>query len=165
MEITLEKIELVKDRTGVSYKEAKEALEAANGSVVDAIVAIEEMIDHKSGSKVSEHGAQLMDKIISNAVDFADPEHPVRVNCNEDTGEAAISVSNHGPCLDLHMKDRIFDSMVSVRSQSRKKLPHLGMGLHIARMITEYHGGYIYADNLLGGDGVIVVVRLPLYKP
>ena len=29
MEITLEKIELVKDRTGVSYKEAKEALEAA----------------------------------------------------------------------------------------------------------------------------------------
>ena len=37
MEITLEKIELVKDRTGVSYKEAKEALEAADGSVVDAI--------------------------------------------------------------------------------------------------------------------------------
>ena len=31
MEITLEKIELVKDRTGVSYKEAKAALEAANG--------------------------------------------------------------------------------------------------------------------------------------
>ena len=31
MEITLEKIELVKDRTGVSYKEAKEALEAAGG--------------------------------------------------------------------------------------------------------------------------------------
>ena len=27
MEITLEKIELVKDRTGVSYREAKEALE------------------------------------------------------------------------------------------------------------------------------------------
>ena len=27
MEITLEKIELVKDRTGVTYKEAKEALE------------------------------------------------------------------------------------------------------------------------------------------
>ena len=27
MEITLEKIELVKDRTGVTYKEAEEALE------------------------------------------------------------------------------------------------------------------------------------------
>ena len=29
MEITLEKIELVKDRTGVTYAEAKEALEEA----------------------------------------------------------------------------------------------------------------------------------------
>ena len=45
MEITLEKIELVKDRTGVSYAEAKEALEAAEGSVVDAIISIEEKID------------------------------------------------------------------------------------------------------------------------
>ena len=45
MEITLEKIELVRDRTGVTYKEAKEALEAANGNVVDAIIAIEETID------------------------------------------------------------------------------------------------------------------------
>ena len=45
MEVTLEKIELVRDRTGVSYKEAKDALEAADGSVVDAIIAIEESID------------------------------------------------------------------------------------------------------------------------
>lgn len=45
MEITLEKIELVKDRTGASYKEAKEALEACDGSVVDAIINIEETIN------------------------------------------------------------------------------------------------------------------------
>ena len=46
MEITLEKIELVKDRTGVTYREAKEALEAAGGSVVDAIIDIEESADY-----------------------------------------------------------------------------------------------------------------------
>ncbi len=51
MEITLEKIELVKDRTGVSYKEAKEALEAVDGSVVDAIINIEDNIDKKGASK------------------------------------------------------------------------------------------------------------------
>lgn len=45
MEITLEKIELVKDRTGVTYAEAKEALEEADGSVVDAIIAIEETVN------------------------------------------------------------------------------------------------------------------------
>ena len=59
--ITLEKIELVKDRTGVSYKEAKEALEAADGSVVDAIIAIEEKIDGTSETKCGVDG--VVDKI------------------------------------------------------------------------------------------------------
>lgn len=45
MEITLEQIETVKDRTGVSYREAKEALENTNGNVVDAIIYIEDNID------------------------------------------------------------------------------------------------------------------------
>lgn len=40
-DITLEKIDLVRERTGVTYAEAKFALETHNGSVVEAIVAIE----------------------------------------------------------------------------------------------------------------------------
>ena len=63
MEITLEKIELVKDRTGVSYKEAKEALEAADGNVVDAIIAIEEQVNQKAYTKFSDGGAKVMEKI------------------------------------------------------------------------------------------------------
>ena len=47
MEITLEKIELVKDRTGSTYAEAKAALEAADGSVVDAIIALEEKMNEE----------------------------------------------------------------------------------------------------------------------
>jgi hypothetical protein len=63
MEITLEKIELVKDRTGVSYKEAKEALEAANGSVVDAIINIEENINVSGGAQARDQAAQIVDNI------------------------------------------------------------------------------------------------------
>jgi len=63
MEITLEKIELVKDRTGVTYKEAKEALESAEGSVVDAIIAIEESIDIKAKSRLSEQSNLIVDKV------------------------------------------------------------------------------------------------------
>jgi two-component system, OmpR family, sensor histidine kinase ChvG len=111
-----------------------------------------------------EYIAQLMDKIVANAVDFATTGTPVQVNCFADSGEAVISVSNQGPWLDPGMKARIFDSMVSVRPAGKKKIPHLGMGLHIARMIAEYHGGYINADNLISESGVIVVVRLPLHQ-
>ena len=64
MEITLEKIELVKDRTGVSYKEAKEALEAADGSVVDAIIAIEETVNIKSGSKAGDFADETVEKAL-----------------------------------------------------------------------------------------------------
>ena len=49
MEITLENIELVKDRTGCTYAEAKAALEAAEGSVVDAIIAVEEKNNAEHG--------------------------------------------------------------------------------------------------------------------
>lgn len=63
MEITLEKIELVKDRTGVSYKEAKEALEAAEGSVVDAIIAIEETVNIKPGNKAGDFADETVSKI------------------------------------------------------------------------------------------------------
>lgn len=63
MEITLEKIELVKDRTGVTYKEAKEALEAADGNVVDAIIAIEDTVDEEAESTVAAKKDALMTKI------------------------------------------------------------------------------------------------------
>lgn len=42
MSITLEQVDQVRERTGVSYQKAKEALEKANGDVVDAIVLLEE---------------------------------------------------------------------------------------------------------------------------
>ncbi len=42
MEISLEAIDAVRERTGASYKEAKEALEQTGGSVVDAIVLLED---------------------------------------------------------------------------------------------------------------------------
>ena len=58
MEITLEKIEIVKDRTGSTYAEAKAALEAEDGSVVDAIIALEDAIN-KEHDKVD--GGSLKD--------------------------------------------------------------------------------------------------------
>lgn len=47
-EITLEKIDLVRERTGVSYTEAKDALVASDGNVVDALIYIE---NNKKSSK------------------------------------------------------------------------------------------------------------------
>ncbi|MBE3579758.1 MAG: hypothetical protein PWQ34_1152 [Caldanaerobacter sp.] len=58
----LEKIDMIVERTGVSYKEAKEALEKANGNVVDALIYIEE--NRKSWKEsFTVAGTEVMDKI------------------------------------------------------------------------------------------------------
>ncbi|MCY6354864.1 DUF4342 domain-containing protein [Clostridium sp. ZS2-4] len=41
-DISLEKIDIIRERTGVTYTEAKEALEACDGNVVNALIYIEE---------------------------------------------------------------------------------------------------------------------------
>lgn len=63
MEITLEKIELVKERTGTSYKAAKAALEHTDGSVIDAIIYIEESLEVGDPSDVSGEKKAILDKI------------------------------------------------------------------------------------------------------
>lgn len=63
MEISLEKIELVKDRTGVNYKEAKDALIKAEGSVVDAIIMIEDEIDIAPKSKAADQVSQMIENV------------------------------------------------------------------------------------------------------
>lgn len=39
----LEKVEKIREKTGVTYQEAKDALEAANGDILDAVVYLENM--------------------------------------------------------------------------------------------------------------------------
>jgi hypothetical protein len=42
VDITLEKIDEIRERTGLNYKEAKELLEEAEGDVVQALIILEE---------------------------------------------------------------------------------------------------------------------------
>lgn len=54
MGITLEKVDQVKDRTGSTYAEAKHALEVNDGSVLDAIIYIEEIKGISSVNQINE---------------------------------------------------------------------------------------------------------------
>ncbi len=112
---------------------------------------------------VPEYIAQLMDKLVANAVEFSFPDENIRVLCHNMRDHAIIKVINHGPYLPGEMKGRLFDSMISVRPQEKQKQPHLGMGLHIARLIAEFHGGQIRADDLTDARGVAITVVLPLF--
>jgi len=106
--------------------------------------------------------AQMLDKLAANAVDFSHGDEPVRVVLEHQGEQVLLSMSNAGPLLPEDMRGRLFESMVSVRGQASGD-PHLGLGLYIARLIAEFHGGRIAAANRHDGSGVIVTLRFPLH--
>ncbi|GIU27095.1 proteobacterial dedicated sortase system histidine kinase [Shewanella schlegeliana] len=117
---------------------------------------------------VPEYIAQLMDKLIANALEFSNPHTPIDVSLTVKSKFAVLSVSNQGPALPENMAEQIFESMVSVRPQKAQDKPHLGLGLYIARLICQFHQGQISASNVQQKSGEItgveIKIRLPLSK-
>jgi two-component system sensor histidine kinase ChvG len=104
--------------------------------------------------------AQLLDKLVANAVEFA-TEDPVVVTLAPMHDGVHLAVSNVGPRLPAEMYGRLFDSMVSVRKGPRDDEPHLGLGLYIVRLCAQFHGASAHADNRADGRGVVVSVVFP----
>ncbi|MGI6647799.1 MAG: DUF4342 domain-containing protein [Bacillota bacterium] len=60
--VNLEKVDLIRQRLGVGYREAKEALEQANGDVVQALVFLESQ-QYRLDEKVETEGRRLWEQI------------------------------------------------------------------------------------------------------
>ena len=98
--------------------------------------------------------AQMLDKLVENAVDFATPGSGIRIFlATRETG-VLLRIENDGPPLPDAIRESLFDSMVSLRGERSGSVPHLGLGLYVARLIAEFHGGTLHAENLPGGRGV-----------
>ena len=106
--------------------------------------------------------AQLLDKLVANAVEFATAD-PITVTLAASHDGVHLAVANIGPRLPAEMQGRLFDSMVSVRKAKgpRDDQPHLGLGLYIARLCAQFHGAAVHADDRADGQGVIVSVVFP----
>ena len=109
--------------------------------------------------------AQMLDKLVANADEFGAPGTPVAIRLEETHDVVRLVVRNDGPPLPEGMRDRLFDSMVSVRPQTGGATPHLGLGLYIVRLVAEFHGGTVRAENRADAAGVEIVVTLPRAAP
>ena len=99
---------------------------------------------------------QMLDKLVDNAVDFSSDGDAIDIELRRSEGVLLLSVANPGPPLPERMRSQLFDSMVSMRTGKDSR--HLGIGLYIARLIAEGHGGRIGAENT--GEGVRFTVSL-----
>jgi len=106
--------------------------------------------------------AQLLDKLMDNAIDFTPVGGTIEIALDGDSRICRLSVRNEGSLLPPEMGDRLFESLVSGRSGNEGK-PHLGLGLYIVRLIADFHGGRVRAENAPDSSGVIVTFELPRY--
>lgn len=65
MDINLEKIDLIRERTGVSYREAKDALERNQGNVIDTLIELEDKTksDTNWTEEFSVRSSEVIDKV------------------------------------------------------------------------------------------------------
>ena len=101
---------------------------------------------------------QMLDKLVDNAVGFSGEGDSIEIGLAKEHDALLLSVSNPGPPLPERMRHQMFDSMVSMRPGEDNK--HLGLGLYVAKLIAEGHGGKIDAENT--DDGVTFRVSLPM---
>ena len=96
MDITLEKVDLVKERTGASYSEAKEALVISNGDVLDAIIYLEqklkkENIDFKEESKEESYKTETIEELKVWLKDLINKGNVTRIKVSKD-GKKLVDV-------------------------------------------------------------------------
>jgi len=104
--------------------------------------------------------AQLLDKLVDNAVSFSAPGSRIEVDLRDSASELELRVINRGPTLPDKMRSQLFDSLVSIRGH-RDGRPHLGLGLHIVALIAKFHGGRVEANDLPDASGVVFSVFFP----
>ncbi|WP_226648797.1 ATP-binding protein [Microbulbifer variabilis] len=104
--------------------------------------------------------AQLLDKLVDNACSFAPEGSEIQLLARNEKGGYLISVSNDGPLLPSGYAHKLFDSLVSVRKEG-DNAGHLGLGLHIAKLIADFHQGHLEARNRVDNSGVEISLKLP----
>ncbi len=105
--------------------------------------------------------AQMLDKLVENAVDFTPPGGTITVKIARAGGNYELSVENDGPSIPDAMLGRLFESLFEHRPGSDDK-PHFGLGLYIVRLIAEFHDGNALAVNRPDGKGAAFRVSLPM---
>ena len=104
---------------------------------------------------------QVGANLISNAVKFSKTGDVVEVSARRWGRLARITVRDHGPGVPDEFRARMFTKFAQADSTDTRQRGGTGLGLVIAKEITERHGGRLWFDSVLG-EGSAFHIDLPL---
>jgi two-component system CheB/CheR fusion protein len=107
---------------------------------------------------------QIFHNLIDNAIKFSNQERSL-----------TISIHRHGPNVETHVVDEgigidpellpgLFEPFKQGDASITRRYGGLGLGLSIARFLTEAHKGQIAVERSTVGKGTDFVVKLPLFE-
>jgi two-component system, OmpR family, sensor histidine kinase KdpD len=105
---------------------------------------------------------EVLVHLLENAAKYSVPETPIRITAEIKDDKLVISVADRGPGIDPFEQTLIFDKFYRGRNQ-RYAAHGTGMGLAIAKVIVEAHGGTIEVVSQLG-QGSVFSVAIPIAR-
>lgn len=105
---------------------------------------------------------QVVWNLLANAVKFTPRGGRVRIGLRRDQAFVELSVEDTGQGIEPAFLPHVFERFRQADSSSDRRHGGLGIGLAIARHITELHGGTIAVASEGDGRGAKFTVRLPL---
>jgi two-component system sensor histidine kinase KdpD len=105
---------------------------------------------------------EVLMHLLENAGKYSDPGIPIKITSDVQGDNLVTSVADRGPGIDSFEQPLIFEKFYRGRHQ-RYSAPGTGMGLAIAKVIVEAHGGAIGVVSQLG-SGSVFSFTLPLDK-
>jgi signal transduction histidine kinase len=106
---------------------------------------------------------QVFSNLLGNAAQYRGKDRPVTISIEGSHDAVTVKVINHGPVITREALKAIFAPLVQLPSDETgngRPSTSLGLGLYIAREITEAHGGAIHVESD-AASGTIFTVRLP----
>lgn len=101
---------------------------------------------------------QAMFNLVSNAVKYTGPGGRVEVSLEPDSGGWRMCVRDNGAGLEAEEIPRLFHTFSRV---GRPLEPGTGLGLYIARVVAERHGGWVRAESPGRGRGSTFTLWIP----
>jgi two-component system sensor histidine kinase KdpD len=105
---------------------------------------------------------EVITHLLENAAKYSPPTTNVKVTAERQGRNIVVSVADHGPGIDSFEQPMIFEKFY--RGRNQQYAAHgTGMGLAIAKVIVEAHGGTIGLVSQLG-HGSVFSFTLPIHS-
>jgi CheY-like chemotaxis protein len=104
---------------------------------------------------------QVMWNLLSNAVKFTPAGRSVTVDLSVVDGDALVTVSDSGIGIAPEFIPFVFDRFRQADGSMTREHGGLGLGLAIARELTDLHGGSLSVSSTGKDQGATFVLRLP----